>query len=65
MAQVYAIIVLPNGGPDLEACTFPGASKSGWAQACSVFWQVARALAEAEELVQFEVRYLPLVPRPD
>jgi hypothetical protein len=52
---VYAIIVLPNGGPDLEAYTFALASKSGWRQACSLFWQVARTLARAEELVEFEV----------
>ncbi|GJE84365.1 serine/threonine-protein kinase haspin -like protein [Phanerochaete sordida] len=58
VSQVYAIIVLPNGGPDLEAYTFTGASKNGWRQACSLFWQVTRALAEAEELVQFEHRDL-------
>ena len=61
MSQVYAIIVLPNGGPDLEAYTFTGASKNGWRQACSLFWQVTRALAEAEELVQFEVS-ISLIP---
>lgn len=56
VSQLYAIIVLPNGGPDLEAYTFSTPTKTGWRQACSVFWQVTRTLAEAEELVSFEVR---------
>ena len=55
VSQVYAIIVLPNGGPDLEAYTFYNASRTGWRQASSVFWQVAKALAHAEQLVCFEV----------
>ncbi|KAK2466054.1 hypothetical protein APHAL10511_001696 [Amanita phalloides] len=55
---VYAIIVLPNGGPDLEAYTFTNPGKSGWRQACSVFWQVTKALAHAEQLVSFEHRDL-------
>jgi serine/threonine-protein kinase haspin len=54
-SQVYAIIVLPNGGPDLEAYTFAQPSKSGWRQAASIFWQVAKTLADAEDLVSFEV----------
>ncbi|KAF7352547.1 Other/Haspin protein kinase [Mycena venus] len=58
VSQAYAIIVLPNGGPDLEAYTFP--QKGGWKQACSVFWQVAKALAHAEQLVSFEHRDLHL-----
>ncbi|CCM00662.1 uncharacterized protein FIBRA_02701 [Fibroporia radiculosa] len=58
VSQVYAIIVLPNGGPDLEAYTFQNASKTGWRQACSLFWQVTRTLAEAEDLVCFEHRDL-------
>ncbi|KAI0940133.1 hypothetical protein AcV5_001323 [Taiwanofungus camphoratus] len=58
VSQVYAIIVLPNGGPDLEAYTFETASKTGWRQACSLFWQVTRTLAEAEDLVCFEHRDL-------
>jgi hypothetical protein len=57
VSQVYAIIVLPNGGPDLEAYAFTSASKSGWRQACSIFWQVTKALAHAEQLVSFEVTY--------
>lgn len=48
--------MLPNGGPDLEAFTFKNAARTGWHQACSIFWQVARALEQAEELVAFEVR---------
>ncbi|KAJ6539629.1 hypothetical protein B0H19DRAFT_1269926 [Mycena capillaripes] len=58
VSQAYAIIVLPNGGPDLEAYAFP--TKGGWKQACSVFWQVAKALAHAEQLVSFEHRDLHL-----
>src|SRR6266702_446111 len=58
VSQVYAIIVLPNGGPDLEAYTFSQPTKAGWRQACSLFWQIVRALATAENLVSFEVRYL-------
>lgn len=56
---MYAIIVLPNGGPDLEAFSFNNsvlANVSPWQQACSVFWQVTRCLAQAEDLVHFEVR---------
>jgi len=56
VSQVYAIIVLPNGGPDLEAYTFPSPSKNGWIQACSIFWQVVYSIADAENLVSFEVR---------
>ena len=55
MSQVYAIIVLPNGGPDLETFTFKTAARTGWRQGCSLFWKVTRSLAEAEELVHFEV----------
>ncbi|KAE9409962.1 hypothetical protein BT96DRAFT_962040 [Gymnopus androsaceus JB14] len=50
VSQAYAIIVLPNGGPDLEAMR--------WRQACSIFWQVAKGLARAEQLVSFEHRDL-------
>ncbi|TFY63228.1 hypothetical protein EVJ58_g3377 [Rhodofomes roseus] len=58
VSQLYAIIVLPNGGPDLETFTFKAATKTGWKQACSLFWQVTRTLAEAEGLVRFEHRDL-------
>lgn len=55
-SQMFAIIILPNGGPDLEAFTFATpSSKMGWRQACSVFWQVVKSLAKAEDLVRFEV----------
>ncbi|KAJ3484124.1 hypothetical protein NLI96_g5861 [Meripilus lineatus] len=57
VSQLYAIIVLPNGGPDLEAFVF-STPKARWSQACSLFWQVTRALAEVEDLVQFEHRDL-------
>lgn len=55
VAQLYAIIVLPNGGPDLETFAFSPNGKNSWAQACSIFWQVTRALSEAEDVVHFEV----------
>jgi len=58
VSQVYAIIVLPNGGPDLETYTFSSPSKNGWTQACSIFWQVVYTIADAENLVSFEVRVL-------
>ncbi|KAG2013306.1 other/Haspin protein kinase [Coprinopsis cinerea AmutBmut pab1-1] len=58
LSQVYAIIVLPNGGPDLEAYSFNNPTKQGWKQACSIFWQVAKSLAHAEHLVSFEHRDL-------
>ncbi|THV08304.1 hypothetical protein K435DRAFT_708012 [Dendrothele bispora CBS 962.96] len=58
VSQVYAIIVLPNGGPDLETYTFSHPSKTGWRQACSIFWQVTKSLAHAEQLVSFEHRDL-------
>ncbi|KZT29256.1 hypothetical protein NEOLEDRAFT_1084994 [Neolentinus lepideus HHB14362 ss-1] len=58
VSQIYAIIVLPNGGPDLESYIFSQPTKTGWRQACSLFWQVTRALAEAEDLVSFEHRDL-------
>ncbi|KAG9317380.1 hypothetical protein JVU11DRAFT_1579 [Chiua virens] len=58
LTQIYAIIILPNGGPDLESFALKNISKSGWHQACGVFWQVARALEQVENLVQFEHRDL-------
>ncbi|VDB97040.1 unnamed protein product [Peniophora sp. CBMAI 1063] len=57
-SQTYAIIVLPNGGPDLETYIFEHPMKTAWRQASSIFWQVARALASAEDLVSFEHRDL-------
>ncbi|TRM68184.1 hypothetical protein BD626DRAFT_450537 [Schizophyllum amplum] len=58
VSQLYAIIILPNGGPDLEAYQFTTPSRTGWRQACSIFWQVAKALGHAEQLVSFEHRDL-------
>ncbi|KAL1680761.1 hypothetical protein EV122DRAFT_275973 [Schizophyllum commune] len=58
VSQLYAIIILPNGGPDLEAYQFATPSRTGWRQACSIFWQVAKALGHAEQLVSFEHRDL-------
>ena len=55
VSQAYAIIVLPNGGPDLEAYTFTHPTKHGWRQATSLFWQIASTLSRAENLVEFEV----------
>ena len=62
LSQVYAILVLPNGGPDLESYIFKAPTKTGWRQASSVFWQVAKALAHAEQLVSFEVWVSPERP---
>ncbi|KIM26755.1 hypothetical protein M408DRAFT_330367 [Serendipita vermifera MAFF 305830] len=64
--QLYAIVVLPNGGIDLESYSFGkatasgGAAKSGspWRDAAEVFWQVTTSLAKAEELLKFEHRDL-------
>ncbi|KXN86127.1 hypothetical protein AN958_10494 [Leucoagaricus sp. SymC.cos] len=58
VSQMYAIIVLSDDGPDLEAYTFSNAGKTGWRKAASLFWQVAKALAHAEKLVSFEHRDL-------
>ncbi|KAI9634839.1 uncharacterized protein MKK02DRAFT_37715 [Dioszegia hungarica] len=54
--QEYVVIFLRDGGADLEAFTF--AKKTGWVQAAGVFWQVADALARAEEWAEFEHRDL-------
>jgi hypothetical protein len=51
--------VLPNGGPDLEAYKFINPTKVGWRQASSLFWQVAKSLSLAEQLVSFEVGLTP------
>lgn len=52
-SQAYALLVLPNGGPDLESYKFP--LKVAWRQASSIFWQTVKALATAEESASFEV----------
>jgi serine/threonine-protein kinase haspin len=51
--QQYAFLVLADGGDDLETYRFQ--LSKGWVQAAAVFWQVADALARAEEYAQFEV----------
>lgn len=48
------MIVLAHGGDDLEA--FPFDSTLGWVEAAGVFFQVASALASAEDWTEFEVR---------
>ena len=53
-AQLYTVIILANGGPDLEAFSFPSLATS-WRQACSIFWQVTKSIAQAETLAHFEV----------
>lgn len=56
--QHYVIILLPNGGLNLESYEFTSSNKvnkNGWHQCASVFWQVCAALAVAEESVDFEV----------
>lgn len=52
-AQQYAILVLADGGNDLESFKF--STHNGWVEAASVFWQVVASLAKAEEEVEFEV----------
>lgn len=49
----YAVIVLPNGGTDLESYSF--SAETGWKASVSVLWQVTRSLAVAEDSHQFEV----------
>ncbi|WVQ73312.1 hypothetical protein IAR50_002880 [Cryptococcus sp. DSM 104548] len=55
-SQRYALIALSHSGQDLEAFRFDAAR--GWVQAAGIFWQTARALAEAEEWTSFEHRDL-------
>ncbi|KAG8930736.1 hypothetical protein FRC01_002340 [Tulasnella sp. 417] len=52
----YALIILPNGGTDLESYVFP--ARGGWKTCVSVWWQIARALGVAEDARQFEHRDL-------
>ncbi|KAG8685507.1 hypothetical protein FRC08_013075, partial [Ceratobasidium sp. 394] len=55
-AQLYALLVLPDGGSDLEHYTF--VPRTSWRTAFSIFWQVSQTLAQAESLVRFEHRDL-------
>jgi hypothetical protein len=52
--QRYAVIVLAHGGDDLEVFQFD--PTLGWVEAAGVFFQVASALASAEDWTEFEVR---------
>ncbi|BEJ14016.1 hypothetical protein CspHIS471_0311900 [Cutaneotrichosporon sp. HIS471] len=54
--QRCALIVLADGGDDLESYRFE--NTRGWVQAAAVFWQVADALARAEAWTDFEHRDL-------
>jgi hypothetical protein len=51
--QKYVVLCLEDGGIDLESFAFD--AKTGWVQAAGAFWQVADALARAEDRAQFEV----------
>jgi serine/threonine-protein kinase haspin len=51
--QLYLVLCLSDGGYDLESTAFD--KDAGWRQAASVFWQVSRALAAAEDELEFEV----------
>ncbi|KAG9120134.1 hypothetical protein FRC07_004503, partial [Ceratobasidium sp. 392] len=55
-SQLYVLLILPDGGPDLEHYTF--VPRTSWRTASSIFWQVAQTLAGAESLVRFEHRDL-------
>lgn len=51
--QLYAVLLLPYGGIDLESYSF--SRSHGWAEAAGVFWSVSQAIAVAEKEVRFEV----------
>jgi hypothetical protein len=57
--QLFAIIMLENGGTDLEHTEL-----KNWEEACDVFWQVALALAKGEREREFEVRSLVFLTVP-
>lgn len=61
-AQLYAILVLPYGGVDLESYVF--SKQTGWTEAAAIFFGVATALAQAERQLEFEVRRSYLSPSP-
>lgn len=59
--QKYCLVALCNSGIDLEALQFD--ASRGWIQAAGIFWQVAAALASAEDWIKFEVGcFLKLIP---
>ncbi|SPO21432.1 related to ALK1 - protein kinase [Ustilago trichophora] len=51
--QVYALIVMSDGGTDLESLKV-----KSWLQAASIFWQVVAGLSEMESRYEFEHRDL-------
>ncbi|KAK0567197.1 hypothetical protein OC844_000359 [Tilletia horrida] len=51
--QVFAVIVLGDGGRNLEHSEL-----QTWQQAASIFWQLVHAIATAEMAIQFEHRDL-------
>ncbi|PWN36843.1 uncharacterized protein FA14DRAFT_159171 [Meira miltonrushii] len=51
--QLYGLLLLSDGGKDLESFVLPS-----WSQAASVFAQVVQAIAEAEQKCEFEHRDL-------
>nr|CDI51743.1 serine threonine kinase [Melanopsichium pennsylvanicum 4] len=51
--QVYALLVMTDGGVDLESLKV-----KSWTHAASIFWQVVKGLGEMEELYEFEHRDL-------
>ncbi|CEL63868.1 hypothetical protein RSOLAG1IB_05632 [Rhizoctonia solani AG-1 IB] len=55
-SQMFVLLILPDGGPDLEHYTFT--PRTSWRAAAGIFWQVARTLGLAESLVRFEHRDL-------
>lgn len=52
--QCFALVVLSDGGLDLESFRFD--TEYGWKQAAGIFWQTADTLARAEKWTSFEVR---------
>ena len=48
---MYALLVMEHAGAELE-----GMALRSWSERAAVFFQVACALAHAEQEVQFEVR---------
>lgn len=51
--QVYALLVMTDGGMDLESLKV-----KSWLQATSIFWQVLAGLSEMETRIEFEHRDL-------